>query len=366
MQDDIRLNIGGYQITAWDAISVDSQIDTPAENWSFKLFQVDGEPLPKEIVGAKKVEIFYRDELILTSIADRVSQAVSRSGYGLEISGRDLVGQLIDCAVPIFNARQISLEELLGRFVLAGDLSSNFHDVRIQNNSWLKNKVSVEPGESLWDAIAKAAAVTGQHVWLEPDGSLAIGDPFAQPYQVQTPLRLMKPLDNQNNVLDLSYDNDVSNVYSDIKILGQDQKGSHVLSAASSPTQYAFKRLKIVALADVETQAEADAALRKLQKDNDLQSYALDATVQDWTVDQRLWKAGFYVNLETNVLSDVTAKWAVYGRTLMLSRAEGKTTKLRMKRQGDWAQPLLHKEAIPKAKASQKTKKQAATTGAKP
>ncbi|MDR8269499.1 hypothetical protein FPK71_26520, partial [Acinetobacter baumannii] len=80
-------------------------------------------------------------QLILTSIADRVQEGINRDGYGLEISGRDLVGQLIDCSVPIFNGRQITLEELIGRFILNGDLGSLFHDVSIQNNSWLKNKV---------------------------------------------------------------------------------------------------------------------------------------------------------------------------------------------------------------------------------
>lgn len=351
----ITLQIGGYEIRGWDAISIDSQIDTPAENWSFKLFQVDGEPLPTDIAGAKDIQIFYNKELVLTSIADKVAEAVSRDGYGLEISGRDLAGQLIDCSVPIFSGRQLTLEALLSQYVLAGDLGSKIHNVRIQDNAWLKNKVSVEPGESLWDAIAKAAAVTGQHVWMEPNGTLTIGDPFAQPYTVQAPLRLMKPLDNSNNVLDLSYVNDVSSVFSEIKILGQDNKGSHVLSSIGSNTQYVFNRLKIISMGDVETKTEADAALNKIKKDNDLQAYALDVTVSGWTIDGKVWTPGWHLNLETNALSNATAKWAVYGRTLTLSRNEGKTTKLRMKRQGDWAQPLLHKE--PKAKKTSKRKK---------
>ena len=364
--NEITLQIGGYSINGWDAVSVDSLIDTPAENWNFRLFQVDGEPLPKDIAGAKDIQVFYNKELVLTSIADKVAEAVSRQGYGLEISGRDLVGQLIDCSVPVFSGRQMTLEELLSRFVLAGDLGSKFHDVRIQNNAWLKNKVSIEPGESLWDAIAKAAAVTGQHVWLEPNGTLVVGDPFASPYQVKTALRLMKPLDNRNNVLDLQYVNDVSNVYSEIKILGQDNKGSHVLSSATAQTQYAYNRLKIVSVGDVETKAEADAALEKIKKDNNLQAYSLDATVDGWTVDGKVWTPGCFVNVETNALSNATAKWAVYGRTLMLSRAEGKTTKLRMKRQGDWAQPLLHKEPAPKKTAKRKrtNKDKDKTTGA--
>lgn len=368
--NEIILQIGGYVINGWDSASIDSQIDTPAENWSFKLFQVDGEPLPKDIAGASDIKIFYNKELILTSIADKVAEAVSRDGYGLEISGRDLAGQLIDCSVPIFTGRQVTLEELLSRFVLSGDLGAKFRDVRIQNNSWLKNKASVEPGESLWDAIAKAAAVTGQHVWLEPDGTLAIGDPFASPYRVQMPLRLMKPLDNNNNVLDLSYENDVSSVFAEIKILGQDSKGSHVLSSASANTQYTFNRLKIISMGDVETKAEADAALNKIKKDNDLQAHALDATVSGWTIDGKVWTPGWHLNLETNALVNATAKWAVYGRTLLLSRAEGKTAKLRMKRQGDWAQPLLHKEPAKKPSKRKKANKdkgkdQDKTNGAK-
>lgn len=348
MQDnngnEIKLIIGGIAIVAWDEVSVDSQINTPAESWNLTLFQQEGLLLPPSIQGGVSVQLYYAGQLILTSIADRVSEAVSRDGYGLQISGRDLAGQLIDCSVPIFNGRQVTLEELLSKYVLAGDLSSLFSDVRIQNNSWLKNKVSVEPSESLWDAIMKAAAVTGQHVWLDPDATLNIGDPYANPYHVKTTLRLIKPLNNNNNVLSLSYDNDVSNVFTQFKVLSQDAKGQHVLSESIATTQYGFNRLKIVTLSDVETQAEADAALTKIKKDNDFEAYTLTVTVSDWIIDGKLWSTGWYVNLETNAISHVTAKWAVVGRTFMLTRAGGKTTKLLLKRQGDWAQPLVYKE----------------------
>ena len=341
--NEIRLEIGVYSISSWDEISIDSQVDTPAENWSFKLFQKDGQLLPRDIAGAKDIQVFYNKELVLTTLADRVSEAVSRDGYGLQISGRDLVGQLIDCSVPIFNGRQITLEELLNKYVLDGDLKSQFHDVRIQNNAWLKNKISVEPSESLWDSIVKAAAVTGQHVWLEPNGTIVIGDPFADPYQVQTSLRLIKPLNNSNNLLDLQYDNDVSSVFSEIKVLSQDGNAQHILAEAKSKTQYSFNRLKIITLGDVETKAEAEAALAKIKKDNDLEAYSLAATFDGWAVDNKVWTPAWYVNVETNAISNTTAKWAVYGRTLLLSRDQGKTTKLRLKRQGDWAQPLINK-----------------------
>jgi prophage tail gpP-like protein len=50
------------------------------------------------VKAGAKVQAFYGDELILTSVADAVNEACDRSGYGLKISGRDLVGQLIDCS----------------------------------------------------------------------------------------------------------------------------------------------------------------------------------------------------------------------------------------------------------------------------
>ncbi|MDS7929630.1 hypothetical protein RMB13_09080 [Acinetobacter sp. V102_4] len=348
MQDnqaiEIRLVIGGYEVSDWEVVDVDNQIDTPAENWSLTLFQKDGQLLPRSIAGGASVQLYYGSELILTSIADKVAEAVSRQGYGLQITGRDLAGQLIDCSVPIFNGRQVTLEELINQYIKAGDLASLFQKVAIQDNAWLKNKISVEPGESLWDAIEKAAQVTGQHVWLEPDGTLNIGDPFKSPYHVKTTLRLNKPNDRQNNVLSLEYENDVSRVFSQFKILSQDTQANPLLSEATKQTPYHFNRLKILTLSDVETQAEANTALEKIKKDNDFESHTLTMTVDGWTIDQKVWATGWYLNLESNALTHATAKWAVVGRTLMLDRKNGKTTKLLLKRQGDWANPLIKKE----------------------
>ena len=48
------------------------------------------------------------------------------------------------------------------------------------------------------------------------------------------------------------------------------------------------------------------------------------------------------------------------GRTLELSRDAGQTTKLKLKRQGDWAQPLINKEKQSKASIKKKKKDKAA------
>ena len=95
MQDkELRLIIGDVEIKTWDSASIDSAIDTPAESWSFALFSEEDLALPDSVKAGAKVQAFYGDELILTSVADAVNEACDRSGYGLKISGRDWLDSL--------------------------------------------------------------------------------------------------------------------------------------------------------------------------------------------------------------------------------------------------------------------------------
>jgi prophage tail gpP-like protein len=143
----IRLIVGGYEISGWDEASLDNAIDTPADSWSVTLFNPVYDQLPNSVASGKPVKFYYGNELVLTGIIDKISEAVSRHGRALQVSGRDLVGQLIDCSVPIFSGRQVTLEVLLNKYVKSGDLGSLFKSISIQDNSALKNKVSVEPGK---------------------------------------------------------------------------------------------------------------------------------------------------------------------------------------------------------------------------
>lgn len=362
----IRLIVGGFECSDWDDVTIDSQIDVPADGWSMTLFNPPVGHLPPQVKAGVQAKIYYGDELILTGIVDLLKESVSRSGRVLQISGRDMVGQLIDCSVPIKNSRQLTLEVLLQKFVVDEHFLGLMIATGVMDNSWLKNKVTVEPSESVYDAISKAAQVTGQFVWFDyktvsqngykfVDGILMIGDPFKFAEQNIQTLKLMRSgLDN--NVISMSYEEDVSNVFNEIKILSQDEKGGAISASTTANTPYSFKRFKIVTMSDIETQAEAQAAINKIQHDNDLEAYTLTTVVPDWTIGGQVWKTGGQINLQTDVLIRANATWVVIGRTLKLSRNNGKTTELKLKRKGDWAQPLIYKEPEQKAKKTKKAK----------
>lgn len=64
------------------------------------------------------------------------------------------------------------------------------------------------------------------------------------------------------------------------------------------------------------------------------------------------------MTLQSNVLIRANAKWVVMGRTLNLSRSNGMTTRLKLKRQGDWAQPLLLKQQSKQAETKKRSKRE--------
>ena len=79
----------------------------------------------------------------------------------------------------------------------------------------------------------------------------------------------------------------------------------------------------------------------------------LDATdltlpVSGWTHNGQSWRTGWEVSFDSNVLTRAVGDWVIYGRTLQLSRANGKTTELRLKRTDDWMQPDKYADLIKK------------------
>lgn len=338
---NIRLVIAGFECDKWDSVSVDSQIDVPADGFNLSLFNAKGISLPPAVRGGAPVQLYYGDELVLTGILDKYNAIVPRGTRSIKLSGRDLAGQLLDCSAPIQTSTQTTLGQLIEEYVLKASLGTQIHNFIVQKPEWLKNKVSIEPGESIYDAIVKAAQLTGQHAWMREDGTLIIGDPFIKSRVIATPLQLFEN-GNANNILVLDYDEDVSGLFSDIKILSQDENASSILAESPAITPYAYQRLKIITLPDIDTQSEAQAAIEKIKHDNDLEAYSLNLTVKDWVIDGSVWKTGCEITVKTDVETRANARWVVLGRTLNLSRSEGKTTLLRCKRPGDWAQPLVY------------------------
>jgi prophage tail gpP-like protein len=347
----IALVVAGVQCDLWDDVTVDLQIDVPADAWSMSLLNPPIGGLPASIQGGASCQLYYGNELILTGFIDRIKMRSDRGGLSINVSGRDMAGQLIDCSAPLVNAKQLNMIEIIT--TIMGGAFSPISDMQIYSDDPLElfqSSVSIEPGESIWDALVKSAATRGQWVWFGATGMLMIGNPFATPLQVKQPIKLMYA-GSDNNAISLEYTEDVSSVYSHIKLISQDDSANSLLAESVSKSPYPHPRLKIISMPDIANQAEAQAVLNKIQRDNDLEAYSLTAVLAGWTVDGQSWQQGVEVTVQSDVIPRANARWVVMGRTFRLSRADGKTTILELKRKGDWAQPLIYKEPAKDKKA---------------
>lgn len=365
MPRSISVKLNGRIWMAIDDMEIDSDLLTPADGWSFTIYQ----PLSADLSWIKAgstIEIKSQDEVVLTGIVDTVQQSITRDGRSIRVAGRDLAGQLLDCSVPLFVGQEISLEETIGRFVTSGSLGQLFHNLIAKESLNLAKKIGVQPGESVWVAVEKAAKAQGQYLWLNADGSLQIGNPFQDIPQPKKPIVLVLSSKIQN-VLSMDYMQDVSQVYSEIKVLAEanDSAGSFTAGRrnrlnsqavirgdkkadyqASATQALAHERLRIVIDGEVNSQAEAEATAQKILHDSNLSAHTLNVTLDQWHYDDDFapWQIGWRVGCFSDLISGVTGKWVIVRRTFTLSRTQGAMTRLTLKREGDWMNPVVHQD----------------------
>jgi prophage tail gpP-like protein len=420
--DNIALEVGGVVCTGWDQVDIDSEILTPADAWSLALFGLDDYVLPESVKGGADVTIKYLDQTILVGVVDTLKDKCGRQGRSVRISGRDLAGQLLDCSVDIFQGTAMTLNEIVhaankgsanpdvtedanGNLIDQPDMNRAF-PFRFKIKPELYNKIlggsaqktAVEPGESIWAAIQKVGDAIGQYIWFDPDGTLIIGNPIAdepQPALVPELVLLRDGTSAFPMVLDLDYSEDVTDVYSELHVLSQDNETGRSFSAkrrnlldshrtltddrkaklnGAVMQDTIHRRLRIVISGQAASMDEANALADKTMHDANLNAYTLTAEVQGWTcATGEIWRAGWLLTVKTDAVARVSAEpsaWVVFGRTLRLSRTQGMTTTLKLKRVADWMQPVRHVDVIHDAayraskKAAAKAKRKAAT-GAK-
>jgi prophage tail gpP-like protein len=345
----MALHIDGVVCDTWDDLSVDSDIGVPADAFSFSWYGADADVLPAYINAGASCHVSCNGAKVMTGILDRVSQSVGRTGLTTNLSGRDLAGQLIDCHAPIDAATNLSLSELIKRYVTGGDLASLPITIGKITNNWLKGKTGVDVGESIWDLISAAAQASGQYVWLSADGALMIGNPFDVPQPKSKPAFYLYSDDRrtQNNVLDADYQYDVSNAFSSMEIVGQNDKGKN-FKAKVEDKRMALKRHRIISDSRSDTQAEAEKFAAKAMADAWLDANDLTVSVSGWSYQDQAWATGWEVSFDSDVLTRAVGNWVIYGRTLQLSRDNSETTELRLKRREDWMQPVKYADLIKK------------------
>lgn len=303
--DRVALLVDGRAHDDWESYRVESDLRTAADAWRMKLSMAAGQ-VPAGIYSGAAAEIRLGRDRLMVGRLDRVKSRTAKDGVSLNIPGRDLAGQLLDCSAPIMSAQQLTLEEVVTRIV-----RPILPDTKVKvsaENALRVEKVNVEPGDTAWGALVHAAEANGLWPWFEPDGTLIVGGPDYEAPPVAT---LVMRLDGRgNNVLDFDLDDAIADSYSEITVLAQTHGGGehrvaqHAVKATWKDPSVPFYRPKIVVDHEVDTPKHAEERARKLAMDARLERWTLTALVRGHRIDApgmpghgKPWKPGMRFNV---------------------------------------------------------------------
>ncbi|OHX12287.1 phage tail protein [Chromobacterium sphagni] len=331
----LSLQIASRQHSDWTHYSIDSDLTVPADGWQVAL-GLPGGVFPPEVEPGAMIKVMVGEETVLMGRVDDISHSVASDSHQLSLSGRDLAGMLLDCSAPLLTAKNMTLQDVLDNVVRPLGISKVRVDAKGRGQI---EKISVDPGNSAWDVLSRAAQANGLTAWFDPDGTLVVGGPdYSQPASA----RLILRRDGKgNNVISLSETRSHAQRYSELTLLGQGHgqaltPGRHRLQHQSYDSDVCYHKPRIQVEPDAASQAELAARADKMLADARLAGYTLSATVAGHRDSRgQLWTPGQRIEVESEP-HGVNGSYFLMARTFEGGRGQGSTTRLTLKEDKCW------------------------------
>jgi len=330
--DTIEIIIGGRAHSSWSRYEVDSDLMTAADAWSVSL-ERDEVSVPASVREATTAEIRVGGDVVMKGYVDARAQGVRRGQQFLELRGRDSASILLDCSAPIWAAQELTLDQVVTKIVRPLGISK----VRIEADQTLtRDRVAVEPGESAWEALRRAAEANGLWPWFEPDGTLVVGGPD---YSTAPVASLVMRRDGVgNNILEAAEQSSMAERHSEVTVLGQAhgtelRAGRNAVKATVKDTGVGIYRPRVLVDHEAVNETIAAARARKALSDSRVRGYELSVTVAGHrTAGGVLWAPGQRVHCKIEDLH-VDAVFFVMARRFYGPPA---ATTLSLREDGAW------------------------------
>ncbi|STZ75573.1 phage baseplate assembly protein [Bergeriella denitrificans] len=340
----VVVRIGGQEHRDWLSYDIDSDFLIPADGFDFELGLPEGQEVPD--LSGEQCEVVVNGETVLTGIIGSQHHDKSKGSRSLRLSGRDLAGLLVDCSAPQLNVKGMTVLDAAKKLVEPWPQIKQVV-LRAEKNDTL-DKIDIEPGESVWQALTHLANSVGLHPWMEPDGTLVVGGADYAGEPVAT--LCWSRHDKRRNVERVSIERDSDNRYSEVTFLAQSHGRSgnsakHDLKWVHTDPTMTLHKPKTVVVSDADNLDALQRQAKKQLADWRLEGFTLNITVGDHKTDSgKLWQPGQRVHV-IDEEDGIDAIYYLMGRRFNLSRSGGTTTELRLKEDGVWTPDAYPKKA---------------------
>lgn len=301
---DIALYVNGKKYEGWKSADVTRSIE--AVSGSFRLVANDKWDISKDpwtIFPGDKCQIQIDGITLITGWVDSVAPSYSTSDHGIEISGRDVTCDLVDCSAVV-KSYEIRERTIGG---LAKMLCAPFGIPVLDTagDTEIFPKVAIQPGETVFSCIERQARQRDIIITTNGEGSLVLGKVGS--------LHAADRLIQGGNIITASANYDFSNRFSEYIVKGQQPAQGETEDAWNPPqndvesryTDGNITRYRPLILTGesqmYEKSAETRAKRESAQRAGE--STQVSVTVQGWTQSNgELWPLNGAVKIESPAL----------------------------------------------------------------
>lgn len=345
----------GREFVAWELCEIHSAFLTPCSSFKLEAASQDtAVELARQLAADAKVQIYVADELTLTGYVDRCTLTANRNGYKVSISGRDVLGPVVDGNVdPRMQVPKEATLLDLAKLVLTDQfkLDVGFREAALDPAtqsragspaSWNKAKhrratpikdAKPKDNEGAFSYLSRIFQHHGYWLWSSYDGEYVV---IAGPEYDQKPsynLTLV-PGSNKTNIETATSETNVQDVPSHVAVRGNDSsrgQKSSIKGLAAFPYARRFKPVYLTdSNATTTEKAERIAQLFLAKKQKDFFHYDCTVTGHIGTgpSGEGRWEVNTIANIHDTVTGVDGPMW-IEAVTFKQSRS-GSTTDLKL------------------------------------
>ncbi|PZQ44873.1 MAG: hypothetical protein DI551_09230 [Micavibrio aeruginosavorus] len=152
---DFSLVIDGSEYSGWESMSLRRSMERMAGEFSLTLSLLPNQPyIEGKLVSGNICEVKVNQQTALRGYIDEIEHSYDDKNAAVTVSGRDAVGDLIDCAATVdgpFEYNNQKLESILGKILAPYKIPVKF----LAPTGSAFKRIAIQPGENAFDLIER-------------------------------------------------------------------------------------------------------------------------------------------------------------------------------------------------------------------
>lgn len=213
---NIELYLNEHIFSGWTSLSVFRSLESMSGQFELGI-AIRPEDDVSQIQPGASIVLKMNGQTVITGYLDALSQVITDDSKDIRVTGRDKTADLVDCAVlhQSYHFKNQTLQQIAETICQPFGINVVWQATEPGANEKI-NVWQVEPGETAFDTISKAARHKGVLVTSDVDGNLVFTDPS------ETVVGNFKL---GENILELELNDDWSQRFSLYRVIGDAEQG---------------------------------------------------------------------------------------------------------------------------------------------